>query len=267
MQVNNLIKTAKEITSKTFKTSTNAIRRTFSKEEDTFERGEAQSQKTVESYSKINSIDLPFYQPAIEKVFIAIKFFTNRSPFSEKADVAKIEETLKNKGVVVRFNNDLKTANYINEGISELEKRGIRLPTFILFHQPKSKYCIDGQVLKFRNKTAHKAPIEFTSNIASGLIFDTSHASTSNKLHAFYHEIGHYLHHSNIPDNKTCMNIWSKADKKLVKEEVSEDAIRDQFGMEFVAEVFAGLMDGKEYSKPIMETYHQLKGPIPKQIN
>jgi len=52
---------------------------------------------------------------------------------------------------------------------------------------------------------------------------------------------------------------------KLLKNSVSEYAISNsKEGFEVVAEIFAGLMDGKKYPPEVMEIYHRLKGPMPK---
>jgi len=61
--------------------------------------------------------------------------------------------------------------------------------------------------------------------------------------------------------------ILSSNDINVLKNNVSDYAFEVEKGLDAVAEIFAGLMDGKIYPPKVMEIYHRLKGPMPtKQV-
>ena len=55
--------------------------------------------------------------------------------------------------------------------------------------------------------------------------------------------------------------VWKEIDKEKVKNDVSKRAVENNEGLEFVAEVFKGLVKGEKYDNYIMGFYNRLKGP------
>ena len=85
--------------------------------------------------------------------------------------------------------------------------------------------------------------------------------STDDSKGIIYHEMGHYLQ-ADIPREEAMM-IWmsNMPNMQKIGREVSAYSItKDYTGSEFVAEVFAGCMMGKEYSAEVMDLYYALGG-------
>ena len=80
-----------------------------------------------------------------------------------------------------------------------------------------------------------------------------------------FHEIGHWLHFQNLPLKEDRKAVWAEIDKNKVKDAVSKRAVENNEGLEFVAEVFKGLVKGEKYDNYIMGFYNRLKGPKVKQ--
>ena len=98
--------------------------------------------------------------------------------------------------------------------------------------------------------------------------FGIKHNATDSPVSIVYHEIGHVLHKESEKDPEKAMNIWKEMandgyDIDLAKEVGYYALTGDKYGMghEFVAEVFAGAMEGKHYSKRVMDIYNALGGP------
>jgi hypothetical protein len=74
------------------------------------------------------------------------------------------------------------------------------------------------------------------------------------------HEVGHFLHFQKDPNNISL--AFGKVSKHVIKEakvEVSAYATSNQ--VEFVAEVFTGLVNGKTFSPEVMKYYQKYGGP------
>ena len=65
----------------------------------------------------------------------------------------------------------------------------------------------------------------------------------------------------NLPQKEERRAIWSEIDNDKIKQDVSERAIQNNEGLEFVAEVFKGLVKGYKYDDYIMNYYKRLNGP------
>lgn len=110
--------------------------------------------------------------------------------------------------------------------------------------------------------------------------------STGHELHIIRHELGHAAHWRNVGDMRRWhgLRFWETDEvvealqeatstvvrsKKAIKE--TADRIAGQVSRyaqtqpaEFVAETFAGLMDGVEYSREVMHVYRKLGGQVPR---
>lgn len=208
--------------------------------------------------------DFSVTQPLREGASVLICKILKLKGVSKNPKVAEIEKELGKKGVFVRFNNNEKMAHLVRRGIKKVENAGYELPNQIIVVKPKIIPGCGGYSFLFRQKTAKKAPILISDILQYIPSCCNKHLSTRGKSHTVIHEIGHWLHLQTKPNNDICKKIWATADKNLIREEVSSEAIRRADGLEFVAEVFAGLVNHKKYSKHVMDIYHQLKGPMPK---
>ena len=99
----------------------------------------------------------------------------------------------------------------------------------------------------------------------------------NNKRTQEYQEKGLNLLHQkvdNLPDKiafrpkflkeSFCVKV-EEINKEKVKNDVSKRAVENNEGLEFVAEVFKGLVKGEKYDNYIMGFYNRLKGPKVKQ--
>ena len=219
--------------------------------------------------------DLPFFQPLYEKWMKFGIALLRKEPFSAKQEVAIIEQRLAQQGVFARFKNDLELATVVESGLTKAKKSGFELPKYMIINGQKKAM---GSVMHFSRKNASEAPIFLSENYISQQKIEleinkqtyATHAinktSTNSMDGIVCHEITHWLHHHDMPDKKTCENIWKTVNEKKVVPEVSFSILQDKAGKEFVAEVGAGLMDGKTYSDYVMDIYKQLKGPMPKSL-
>ena len=83
----------------------------------------------------------------------------------------------------------------------------------------------------------------------------------SERFDSLFHEVGHWLHFQDLPTKKERKSIWATVDKNEIENNVSKRAIQNNEGLEFVAEVFKGLVKGQKFNNYIMETYKRLHGP------
>ena len=84
--------------------------------------------------------------------------------------------------------------------------------------------------------------------------------STNHPFHVFFHELGHCAHHDRAGSMfDAYKNTDFYGDKDAIAQEVSRYAVFN--GVEFAAEVFAGLLTGKHYSDVVMRRYKAVNGP------
>ena len=109
---------------------------------------------------------------------------------------------------------------------------------------------------------------------------NTIFALTSNSSHKhIYHELGHKIHSKNTTlDNFYKMGKieelkeWGIKDTAIIEEFLNDKTIQKTAGkvsdyakespLEFVADTFAGLLDGKTYSDDVMALYKKYGGPV-----
>lgn len=220
------------------------------------------------------------FQYVAEKKLTVGKKLLRYANYSSNEQVAEIEKRLVQKGVNVRFNNNHELATLVEKCLGNVQKEGFNVPKDILISDIPDihKYSVIGWVPQFRKKTALNAPLELSKNyisqqkefIEESIRLYKEHKfdmfSTNTMDSSILHEIGHWLHFQDIPDKKTCEKIWSTVNEKAIVQEVSFYAKNEKDGIDFVAEVFAGLMEGQRYSEYVMDIYKQLHGPMPKSL-
>lgn len=219
------------------------------------------------TFNDFNKKEFPFYQNIFEKFLMKQATLVKISKYSKNKDVSMIEQYFANMGVNVRFRNDLNLAKFVKKGLDDIQLAGYQLPKTILFVPQGALHGASGAAVIFRKPLQAQAPIlfprkiEFLSKQHIVEKYCSGHYSTDNISKHIFHEVGHWLHFQDKPDIQTCENIWKTADKKLIEQEVSKNALKLDDGTEFIAEVFAGLVDGKKYSEHTMDIYKKLKGP------
>ncbi len=82
--------------------------------------------------------------------------------------------------------------------------------------------------------------------------------SSDDPLHPLLHEAGHALVYKAHPGGFATLRDLTNAQKTIVSGEVSFRACVD--GYEFTAEVFAGLLTGRIFSKDVMRWYRSRGG-------
>lgn len=146
--------------------------------------------------------------------------------------------------------NNKKTQKYQEEGLNILRQKVDNLPDKIAFRPRflKESFCakVFNKLYLFISKNNLKKP-------------------ESERFDSLFHEIGHWLHFQNLLLKEDRKAVWKEIDKEKVKNDVSKRAVENNEGLEFVAEVFKGLVKGNKYDDYIMGFYNRLKGPKVKQ--
>jgi len=144
------------------------------------------------------------------------------------------------------YKNNSAVNSYKREGLNLLQGRVKNLPQNIAFLPKflKQSFCVKlpKDTYMFISKSNLDKPKE-------------------SKFDSFLHETGHYLHFQDIPPLEKRLDIWSTVDEEIIKQEVSEYAVKKKDGREFVPEVFKFLIKGKTFSQYIMDIYQSLNGP------
>lgn len=211
------------------------------------------------------------------KSFLGAKKLIEHLPFSSVQEIAEIEKSFAKKGIAVRFDKDLELAKTVEKAYKKAEDAGFDVPKCILYSKlpnldiaetyPCSKNVMPKVPIMLSDKylEIQKKEMQNTKKIFGKY----EYLSTNEIDGPICHEIGHWLHFQIRPDEETCKKIWKTVDENKICEEVSYYAFaakNNEDGKEFVAEVCAGLLNGKTYSDYIMNIYKQLNGPMPKNI-
>lgn len=187
-------------------------------------------------------------------------------------EVIKLEQQMQNMGYCANFADNLEAAKIITKCYENLSQKGYKLPKEVLLMIPEEE-CIQGFRPYAKKGLELETPIIFNKDFWHSqnngyFLPGIKHNSTDSPEGIIYHEIGHFLHGKTSLDPKVAIKIWKEkanygCNIELAKEVGYYAMTGDKFhrGNEFVAEVFAGLMDGKKYSKKVMELYNLLGGP------
>lgn len=130
-------------------------------------------------------------------------------------------------------------------------KLGKGVPAFYAHHS-------DELVLDERNRF-WKDPVSEAARM-----HDADWWSTSNPRHPLLHEIGHAANFKNDPRLYDTMKYrrWSPDELASIAGKVSKYA--ETHPSEFIAEVFAGLIDGRTYDAQVIHIYEMFRGfPVP----
>lgn len=196
------------------------------------------------------------------------------SPIS--MSVRDAEELAASLGVsTVKYENSLAAANLANEALEALKGSGLSLPDSVI---------VDAGVFKHFGYKPGEADAMFapTKSGSTAIFLDPASAywsspdataarefasgwwSTGHRLHPLYHEAGHLAHY--LADKENYRKLYRDAAFPV-------GAIADTAGLvsdyamttpvEFVAEVFSGLLAGRTYPAPVMAWYQHFGGVTP----
>lgn len=154
--------------------------------------------------------------------------------------------------------------NYVNIGLVEAKAVGVKGPSSVrvdptpFAENPDwlMAYRPGEDVLLLNPHLGLREMIRKTAEAGSNKYF-----STSAPLHVIRHEIGHAMLYHAAPLRIGKLSMAAQLNPRvrpLVEKEVSEYAATNP--LEFVAEVYAGLRDGRTYSDKIMRMYHAYGG-------
>lgn len=154
--------------------------------------------------------------------------------------------------------------NYVNIGLVEAKAVGVKGPSSVrvdptpFAENPDwlMAYRPGEDVLLLNPHLGLREMIRKTAEAGSNKYF-----STSAPLHVIRHEIGHAMLYHAAPLRIGQLSMADRLNPRvrpLVEKEVSEYAATNP--LEFVAEVYAGLRDGRTYSDKIMRMYHAYGG-------
>lgn len=192
---------------------------------------------------------------------------------STDEECIKLENEMAEMGVRVTFANNLEDAKAIVETYKMLYDMGYELPKEVILVDFNSNKL--GLTLRTPNGTSKYAPIFYQVGISNNNMkaydalqtqCDTmgiSWYSTDDPSGIISHEVGHYNQKETSFYEKN--KIWKEESEpnllKICKEVSGYAAVGNEDNAdEFVAEVFAGLVSGKEYSDYIMQLYYTLGG-------
>ena len=192
---------------------------------------------------------------------------------SKNPEVIQLEEKMRQMGYKANFADNLETAKIIVRAYENLFEKGISMPNEVMLMVPNKKGILGYRPFSTK-ETRFQTPIIFSKDLAiekkvnKCFLPGIKYNATDTPESIVYHEIGHFLHEDTKISPEEAYKIWKKVvDDGLefqLAQEVGYYAMTgDKFcmGNEFIAEVFAGLMDGKQYSEKVMNIYNALGGP------
>lgn len=187
------------------------------------------------------------------------------SELSTDLKVLQKEVELRKLGVMFTSENDLETTTAIFNVFKKVQDMGLKTPHKLLLttfkHDNLFAYTcgMEKGYEKYSTLLIRKNIIEEIKK------FNQIAKANLNIEHILLHELGHYNFLLKSPDNKEMFKIYDKFvhtySHHYISKHVSFNAITELNGHEFIAEVFAGLIQGKKYPQPIIDCYNALGGP------
>ncbi len=190
--------------------------------------------------------------------------------FRPARDIAEASGQARLIGVRADYGSlPLETARDINTSLAEAKTMGLHVPGRVEFSAGTFKNAMDAPAAYLNaDDVLALNPNYVYANLAAKTerAYQDKIWSTGSNQHAFRHEIGHAIAADNAPDRYMKLAEKSYRDglplrgtvADMVKNEVSVYAAEGP--LELVAEVYAGLMDGKTYSDKTMTLYRAYGG-------
>lgn len=193
---------------------------------------------------------------------------------SAMPEVIALEQKMQNMGVRVTFADNLETAKVITSAIEKIKAKGLKVPERIILFTPNAQnkgmrgWSTPYADVVLFNKDMKPSNKNLLPDFIKNMGIRPNATDTAEGV--VFHEIGHRLH-GECPNTDEIWRalIGGPFDFALAKEVGYYATSGDKFnaGREFVAEVFAGLMSGKQYSKRVMKIYNALNGPRISGVN
>lgn len=185
--------------------------------------------------------------------------------FSNTPKVIALEAQLKKLGVVLTSGDDYDTTLSIFNVFKKVKMMGLEIPHRLIFASFKPDNLL--AYLTGMEKGYEKyATLLIRKNLAMVIKQNRINSSSlPNIEHILLHELGHYNFSLKSPNDKDMFKIYDKFvhtySHHYINKHVSFNAITEPNGHEFIAEVFAGLVQGKKFPQPIVDCYNALGGP------
>lgn len=205
-------------------------------------------------------------------------------------DLKGAEKIATDLGFNVDYGKDermLPLANYISTGLKDMVRQGVKPPDSKIviaresgFKNPlallmtrglSARYDDKRKMLHFNHKSPHFDPIKYPTAEAIGESFRTNIADEhkgvpymvkDSPLGFVYHEVGHIKHSDHTPkayEDELLDEAIPKSMYPKVKAHLSDYALFD--ALEYVAEMYSGMLQGNTYDKEMMDLYKKYKGP------
>ena len=163
-------------------------------------------------------------------------------------------------GVGVRYDARLDLANLANELLWQLNQRALPLPDTIRVDaepfRALGRRSAQSPALTNKTRISINPAADYWLDPVAGVVEQRQSIkfwSSDAPLHPLYHEAGHVMLYKAVPEQYDTLRDLTNAQKTVVAGEVSLRACRDIH--EFVAEVFAGLIAGRSFSKKVIRWY------------
>jgi lambda family phage portal protein len=194
-----------------------------------------------------------------------------REETKEQKQISDISEKLKKDGVINSLPDNLERAKEIESSYNNLKAKGYSIPP--------PKFLLQGN-LEENYGASYAGSYAVATTLADGspaIIYDKKFNVAGNSLKdeinnnvkakwlatndLFAHEYGHNAHMQSLGEEKSAKYIKQKLtdNEARVASEVSDYAKTNP--LEFVAETFAGHVNGKKYSKSVYNLYKLYGGP------
>ena len=167
-------------------------------------------------------------------------------------------------GIAANYADNAVIADLVTNALAQVGEKGFEIPDVVVDEEIFTEYNEpDAPCLHYKGKVYINPKSEYWQDAENETkeSYDIGWWSTPNKYHPIWHESGHFVHWKQLSQgvyNK--LTSFAIQKHKGIAMNVSEYASMGP--QEFIAEVFAGLMSGKEYSKEIIDLYIQYGGVI-----
>jgi len=194
-------------------------------------------------------------------------------PFVAATTTAEAESFARDLGVAVNYRGELEIGNMINETLAEIKGRGVALPLRVSIDAdyfddlgPNAQY-VPGSYFPDLERVVFNPKSMPMGNRGADLAgvtqvqHDAGFWSTDHPRAIIRHELGHAAHHQLIGDRyiEKALKAWPEGAVEALQGKVSHYAMTQP--RELVAEVFAGLVDGRTYDTTVMRWYREFGGP------
>jgi len=190
---------------------------------------------------------------------------------SRQKEISDISERLRKDGVTNSLPDNLERAKEIESSYNNLKAKGYSIPPPEFLLQGNLEEIYGGSY------AGTYAVATTTANGSPAIVFDKKFSESGNSLKdklddnvkikwlatndIFAHEYGHNVHINSLGEEKSSQYIKEKltSRQQATASEVSDYAKTNP--LEFVAETFAGHVNGKKYSKNVYDLYKSYGGP------